>query len=230
MGTEPLARLDSMLFPSLFAVLAGISLIGAALLFVMGKYGGAEIRVESTRLSDLEPSEYRVAAYFILSSGWGVLGLVLTLVSGATGVGSAGNSVLLILSLLCLVFLLCFLYAAGCVLLHTLVGRTDGPVAWFFPATRHFDSLIVRFGDLLLSGIYAKPSQESVVTRAGGFTRAIIRSTRGSPHGQGRLDPAETIARIEGILAEYEAGLSSEQKGKLARLRGIVQDLGDMNG
>jgi len=83
---------------------------------------------------------------------------------------------------------------------------------------------------LLLSGIYAKPSHESVVTRAGGFTRGMIRSTRGSPHGQGRLDPAETIARIEGILAEYEASLSSEQKGKLARLRGIVQDLGDMNG
>ncbi len=217
-----------MLSPSLFAILAAISLVGAALLLVMGKYSGAGVRVESARLSDLEPSEYRVAAYLILASGWGALGLVLALISGATDPGSAGNLVLLILSLLCLVFLLCFLYAAGCTLLHTLVGRTDGPVAWFFPATRHFDSLVVRFGDLLLSGIYAKPSRATVTGRAGNLTRAIARGRGSSPHGRGQLDPAETIARIEGILAEYEAGLSSEQKGKLARLRGIVQELGDM--
>lgn len=218
-----------MLSPSLFAILSGISLIGSALLFVMGKYGGAEMRVQHAKLSDLEPSEFRVAAYLVLASGWGVVGLVLTLIAGVSGTGSAFGLVLIVLASFCLVVVLCFLYAAGCTLLHTLVGRTDGPVAWFFPATRHFDSLIVRFGDLLLSGIYANASHESVVTRVGGLPRAIVRSRRGSPHGQGRLDPAEAIARIEGILAEYEAGLSSEQKGKLARLRGIVQDLGDMH-
>jgi hypothetical protein len=218
-----------MLSPSLFAILSGISLVGAGMLFVMGKYGGPEIRMQSAKLSDLEPSEYRVAAYLALVSGWGVAGLVLTLIAGLAGGDSVCGVVLIVLASLCFVVLLCFLYAAGCTLLHTLVGKTDGPVAWFFPATRHFDSQIVRFGDFLLSGIYAKPSRESVMTRAGGLPRAIARSRGGARHGQGPLDPAEAIARIEGILAEYEAGLSSEQKAKLATLRGIVQDLGDMH-
>ncbi len=217
-----------MLSPSLFAILSGISLIGAALLFVMGKYGGAEIPAQTGKLSDLEPSEYRVAAYLALVSGWGVAGLVLTLIAGVTGAGSVCGLILIVLASLCLVVLLCFLYAAGCTLLHTLVGRTDGPVAWFFPATRHIDSVIVWFGDLLLSSIYAKTSQPSVARRARGSGRGMLRAVARAPHAEGQMNAADAMARIESILAEYEAGLSGEQRKKLESLRRVVQELGDV--
>ncbi len=224
---EILVRLGRLLSPSFFAILAGLSLTAAALLFVAGKRSAAGPQVTGTKLSELEPNEYRGTGYLVLAFGWSIFGLVLSFIFGAIGTRFLGSLVLVILSLLCLVFTLCFLYAGGGTLLRAVTGQRGGGVPWFFPPMRYIDTLIVRFGDLLTAGLF-RPSWYSRIAAAIGLAEGVKGIPTPAMSGSGRAKLDEEMERLHRRLAEYEAQLTPEQREKFMEERRIVEDLRSM--
>ena len=220
---EILARLGSLLSPSFFAILAGLSLTVAALLFVAGKRNATEPQVKGTRLSTVEPIEYRATGYLVLAFGWSIFGLVLGFIFGAISAGFVGSLILVILSLLCFLFTLCFLYAGGGTLLRAATGHEGGVVRSFFPPMQYIDTLIVQFGDLLTTGRFRQLRYPSIVTKIG--------LARGTPATAGYKE-AKAAEEMELLLhrklAEYEARLTPEQREKLMADRKIVEELQSM--
>jgi len=225
---EILVRLGRLLSPSFFAILAGLSLMVAALLFVTGKRDAADIQVKGTRLSELEPPEYRSTAYLVLAFGWSMVGLVLSFVFAAISPSFPGSLILVILSLLCLLFTLCFLYAGGDTLLHAVTGQKGKLVPWFFPPMRHIDTLIMHFGDLLAAGLFRQPWYPKITTKIGGPAKAVKETPTTVMSGYGEAKAAETMERLHRKLVEYEAHLAPEQREKLTEGRRIVEELRSM--
>ncbi len=225
---EILVRLSRLLSPSFFAILAGLSLMVAALLFVTGKRDAAEPQVKGTRLSELEPPEYRSTAYLVLAFGWSMFGLVLGFIFAAIGPSFWGSLILVILLLLCLLFTLCFLYTGGGTLLRAVTGQKGGLVPWFFPPMRHIDSLIVRFGDLLAAGFFRQLWYPRIVTKIGGPANAVKETPTTVMSGYGEAKVAEEMERLHRKLVEYEAHLAPEQREKLTEGRRIVEELRSM--
>jgi hypothetical protein len=219
---ETLVRLSSLLSPSFFAILAGLSLTAAGLLFVGGRYNAAAPLVEDTKLSSLEPTEYRATGYLVLAFGWSIFGLVLGLIFGTIGARAYWSLTHIILSLPCLVLTLCFLYAGGATLLHAVIVQKGRPVPWFFPPMRYIDILIMRFGDLLTTA-FLKPSLPQRVS--GGVADAVEEPLTSVLSGHGRKRLIQAMETLHATLAEYETHLTSEQKERLMKLRGIVQEL-----
>ena len=224
---ETLVRLGVLLSPSFFAILAGLSLTAAVLLFVAGKGTGVGIQVESAKLSKLEPTEHRHTVYLILAFGWSVIGLVLSFISGAIGIRAFWSVLLVILLLLCLLFTLCFLYAGAGALLRAVTGRRGGLVSRLFPPVRYVDALVVRFGDVLAAGLFRQSRYPGGVTEVG-----VSGEVKGVPGtvttGYKKSKVAEEMERLQRILAEYEALLTPQQKEKLVKMRRIAEELRNM--
>ena len=218
-----LIRLGSLLSPSFFAILAGLTLIVAVLLFVVGKRSAA--RPQGTKLSNLEPTEYRGTAYLIFAFGWSMIGLVLGFILGVIGTGFLGNLVLVILSLLCLLFTLCFLYAVGGTLFHAVTGQNGGVVYWFFPFMRSVDKMIVRFGDLLAIGIFRLPRRPRIVTEIGGLAEALKETPTTVMPGYKKAKPDKDMENLRQKLAEYEAGLTPRQRESFVEMKRIMEEL-----
>jgi len=221
---EILLKLGSLLSPTFFAALAGLSLAAAALLFVAGKRSAAE--PQGTKLSTLEPTEYKGTGYLVLAFGWSIFGLVLGFIFGAIDTGSFWSLILVILSLLCLLFTLCFLYAGGGTLLCAATGQKGGAVRWFFPFTQPIDTLIVWFGDLLTTGLFRQLGYSSIVTRIG-----LAKEVKETPAtvGYEETKAAEEMRMLlHHKLAEYEARLTPKQREKLAEERRGVEELRSM--
>ena len=225
---EILVRLSRLLSPSFFAILAGLSLTAAALLFIAGKRTAAEPQVIDTKLSRLEPIEYRSTAYLALAFSWSMFGLVLSFIFAAIGPSFWGSLILVILSLLCLLFTLCFLYTGGGTLLCAVTGHKGGLVPWFFPPMRHIDSLIVRFGDLLAAGLFRQSWYPRIVTKIGGPAKAVKETPTTVMSGYGEAKVAEAMERLHHKVAEYETHLAPEQREKLMEERRIVEELRSM--
>lgn len=224
---EILVRLGRLLSPSFFAILAGFSLTAAALLFVAGKRNIAEPQVTGAKLSELEPPEYRGTGYLVLAFGWSIFGLILSFVFGAIGAGFFGNLILVILSLLCLVFTLCFLYAGGGTLLRAVAGQKGGGVRWFFPPIRYIDILIVRFGDWLTAGFF-RPSWYPRIAAKIGLAKGVKETPIPVMSGSEKAKPTREMERLHRMLTEYEAQLTLEQREKLTEERRIVEELRSM--
>jgi len=224
---EILVRLGSLLSPSFFAVLAGLSLTVAALLFVAGKRNIAEPQVTGAKLSELEPTEYRGTGYLVLAFGWSMFGLILSFVFGAIGTRFFGSLILVILSLLCLLFTLCFLYAGGGTLLRAVTGRKGGVVRRFFPFMKHVDPLIERLGDLLTAGLF-RPSWYPRIAAKIGLAKAVKRIPTPAIAGSEKAKPDREMERLHHKLAEYEAQLTLEQREKFMEERRIVEELRSM--
>jgi len=224
---EILVRLGRLLSPSFFAILAGLSLTVAALLFVAGKRNIAEPQVTGAKLSELEPPEYRGTGYLALAFGWSMLGLVLGFIFGAIGAGFFGSLILVILSLLCLVFTLCFLYAGGGTLLCAVTGQKGGVVRWFFPPMRYIDTLITWFGDWLTAGLF-RPLWYPRIAAKIGLAKGVKETPIPVMSGSEKAKPDREMERLHHKLAEYEAQLTPEQREKLMEERRIVEELRSM--
>ena len=218
---ETLARLGSLLSPSFFAILAGLSLTAAGLLFIAGRYSAAGPLVEDTKLSSLEPTEYRATGYLVLAFGWSMVGLVLGFIFGTIGAAVSWSLVHVILSLPCLIFTLSFLYAGGATFLHAVTAHKGRPVSWFFPPMRHVDILIMRFGDLLTTAF----QEPSPLPLYGDLAEAAEGPPTSVVSGHERRKLAQAMERLHAALAEYETRLTPEQKERLIRLRQIMEDL-----
>lgn len=232
MAIEILVRLGVLLSPSFFAILAGLSLTAAVLLFVAGKGNGVGIQVESGKLSRLEPTEHRHTVYLILAFGWSVIGLVLSFISGAIGIRAFWSVFLVILLLLCLLFTLCFLYAGAGALLRAVTGRRGGLVSRFFPPVRYVDALVVRFGDVLAAGLFRQSRYPGGVTEVGVPTevKEVPGIVRGG-HKKSKVAEekvAEAMERLQRILAEYEDLLTPQQKEKFVKMKRIAEELRNM--
>ena len=220
---ETLLKLGGLLSPSLFAALACLSLIVAALLFVAGKRNAAQPQPEGDKLSELEPTEYRGSGYLILALGWSILGIVLGFIFTVVGTRFSGNLILVILSLFCLLFTLCFLYAGGGNLLRAAIGQRGGAVPFFLPFMKPIDALIVRFGDLLTIGLFSQLKYPSIITKISPVIGAEQASkTVDSKEAKAIKEMEELIQRK---LSKYEAPLTSEQREKLEEVRRIVDEL-----
>lgn len=219
---ETLVRLGSLLSPSFFAILAGLSLTAAGLLFVAGRYNAAAPLVEDTKLSRLEPTEYRATGYLVLAFGWSIFGLILGFIFGSIGAAAYWSLIHVILSLPCLVFTLCFLYAGGATFLHAVTIQKGGLVPWFFSPMRYIDILIMRFGDLLTTAFLGPSSPPRV---SGDLAEAVEEPLTSAVSGHGRRKLAEAMERLHAALAEYETHLTPEQKERLMKLRAMVEEL-----
>ena len=220
---EILIRLGSLLSPSFFAILAGLSLTAAALLFVAGKHNAAEPQAKGTKLSELEPTEYRGTGYLVLASVWSIFGLILGFIFGAIGASFWGRLILIILSLLCLLFALCFLYAGGGTLLRAATGQKGGFMRWFFP-TQPFDTPIERLGDLFTRGLFRQPWYLSIPARIG-LAKEAPEITK---PGYNKAKYAEEMERLHHEVAEYEARLAPEHREKLMEEKRIMEELRSM--
>jgi len=225
---EILVRLGRLLSPSFFAILAGFSLTVAALLFVAGKRNVAEPQVTGTKLSELEPTEYRGTGYLVLAFGWSMFGLILSFVFGAIGTGGFWSLIpAIVLSLLCLLFTLCFLYAGGGTLLRAVTGQKGRITPFFFPFMGPIDTLIVRFGDLLTAGLF-RPSWYPRIAAKIGLAKAVKRIPTPAISGSEKAKPDREMERLHHKLAEYEAQLTPEQREKFMEERRIVEELRSM--
>jgi len=222
---ETLVRLGSLLSPSFFAILAGLSLTAAGLLFVAGRCNTAAPLAEGSKLSGLEPPEYRGTGYLVLAFGWSMFGLVLGFIFVAIGAGAHWSLIHVILSLSCLIFTLCFLYAGGVTLLHAVTGQKGRLVRWSFPPMRYIDILIVQFGDLLSAGLLGPSWSPKIATKIGGPAEAVEETFTTAMSGHEKEKLAEEMKRLHARLAEYEAHLTPEQKEKLIAVRGIAEEL-----
>jgi hypothetical protein len=225
---EILIRLGGLLSPSFFAVLAGLSLTAAALLFVAGRRNAVEPQARGARLSQLEPTEYRGTGYLVLAFGWSIVGLILSFIFAVIGASFLGKLLLVSLLLLCLLFTLCFLYAGGGTLFRAVTGQKGRIMYFFFPFMGPIDNLIARFGDLLTAGLfrqlwYSRIVSETVLAKELKKTPATVMS--GYEEAKA---PEEMETLLHRELAKYEARLTLEQREKLTVLRGIVEKLRSM--
>jgi hypothetical protein len=222
---EILARLGSLLSPTFFAILAGLSLTAAALLFVAGKRDVVESQVKGTKLSELEPTGYRGTGYLLLAFGWSMFGLVLGFIFAAIGTRVFGSLILVILSLLCLLFTLCFLYAGGGALFRAVTAQKGTIAHFFFPFMGPIDNRIVRFGDFLTADLFRQLWYPEIVIENGGIAEAIKETPTTVMSGSEKAKAADEIERLRHKLAEYEARLTPEQREKLMEERRIVEEL-----
>lgn len=220
---EILVRLGGLLSPYLFGILAGLSLIAAVLLFAAGRRNAADSQVKGGKLSELEPVEYRGTAYLILACGWSIVGLILGFIFGMMGIRVFWTPAVVILSLCCLILMLCFLCAGAGTLLHTVVGQEGGLVHRLLPCIQHVGSVVIRFGDLLAVAFFRQSWYSGVVTGSGGQGEAV----EGTAMPAGAKAAAD-MERLQRKLAEYEALLTPEQREKLMKGRGIVEELRSM--
>jgi len=221
---EILARLVNFLSPSFFAILAGLSFTAAGLLFVAGRHSTPDLLAISGKLSKLEPPEYRGAGYLVLAFGWSMLGLILGFIFTAI-TSFLGSLIYVILSLLCLLFTLCFLYAGGAALLHAVTGQKGGLVPWFFPPMRYINTQIAQFGDWLTAGLLRPSWPQQISAGVGGGAEAAEETARTAMPGHLKENFAKQVEKLHAALAQYEAHLSLEQKEKLTEMRAIVEEL-----
>lgn len=225
---ETLVRLGSLLSPTFFSILAGLSLTVAALLFVAGRHNAAIMRVERVKLSRLEPIEYRGASYLVLAFGWSIVGLIVSFIFMAIGISVSWGSVIAIcLLLICLLFTLCFLYAGGSILLSAVTNQKEELTRWFFPATRHVDSLIVWFGDLIAIWLFVQPWLPRIDIRIGLVKKVGEDSIQAiSDHDKSKA--AEEMEKLQHKIAEYETRLTLKQREKLGEERRMVEEIMDL--
>ena len=225
---EVLTRLGSLLSPSFFAILAGLSLTAAALLFVAGRHNAADSQITGIKLSELEPTEYRSTGYLVLAFGCSMIGLVLSFIFAAIGATFVGNLIFVILLLLFFIFTLCFLYAGGGTLFGAVTGQKGGVVYWFFPFMRHIDMLIMCFGDLITTGLFRQPWRPRIVTKIGGPAEVVKETPITVMPGEKKAKPDKDMERLQYVLAEYEAQLTPEQREKFVKLKKIAEELRSM--
>mgnify|MGYP001077807365 CR=1 FL=1 len=224
---EILVRLGGLLSPSFFAILAGLSLTAAVLLFVAGKRNAAKSQVTGAKLSKLEPTEYRSTGYLVLAFGWSIAGLVLSFIFAAIGASFSGRLALVILSLLCLLLTLCFLYAGGGTLLHAVTGQKGETMYWFFPFMEPVDTLIVRFGDLLTSRLPRQLWGPRTVTETS-LAKEVEEPPVSVISGYMEAEATGEMEKLQHKLTEYEARLTSEQREKFMEARRIMEELRNM--
>ena len=223
---ETWIRLGSLLSPSFFAIIAGLSLMSAAILFVSVKRSAAE--PEGILLSNLEPSEYRSSAYLVLAFGWSVIGLIIGFIFGAVGARGSGSPALVVLSLICLLFTLCFLFAAGGTLLNAVTGHQGRVTYWLFWRMRCIDNLVMQFGDLLAAGLFRRVWRPRVATESGIITKTGRETTTVIASSQKKTKVDEDMERLYQRLTQYKALLTPEQMVKLMEERSMIDELRNM--
>ncbi len=228
MVMEVLTRLGSLLSPSFFAILAGLSLTAAAFLFVAGTHNAAGPYVTGTKLSELEPTEYRGTGYLVLTFVCSMIGLILSFIFAAIGTSFGGSLICVILLLLFFIFTLCFLYAGGGTLFGVVTGQWGRVTYWFFPFMRYIDTAIVRFGDLITTGLFRLPRRQRIVTEIGGLAEPVKETPATVMPGEKKAKPDKDMERLQYVLAEYEAQLTPEQREKFVKLRRIAEELRSM--
>ena len=221
---ETLVRLGALLSPSFFAILAGLSLTAAVLLFVTGKGKGVDTQAETGELSKSKSVENRYTVYLMLAFSWSMPGLVLSFISGAIGIRPFWSLFLVILLLFCLLLTLCFLYAGAGALLHTVTGRRIGFTSRRFPPVRYIDAMIVWLGNVLTLGLLKQPKYTGGVTRGGVVEEPGEVSGNAAAGIKTQKLPIE-MEKLQRVLTEYETSLTPEQKAKLVKIRGITEEM-----
>jgi len=221
---ETLVRLGALLSPSFFAILAGLSLTAAVLLFVTGKSKGVDTQAETGKLSKSESVEHRYTVYLMLAFSWSMPGLVLSFISGAIGIRPFWSPFLVILLLLCLLLTLCFLYAGAGALLHAVTGQRIGFASRRFPPVRYIDDMIVWLGNVLTLGLLKQPKYTGGVTKDGAVEEPGKVSEDVAAGVKKQKLPIE-VEKLQRVLTEYEASLSPEQRAKLVKMRGIAEEM-----
>ena len=222
---EVLTRLGSLLSPTFFAILAGLSLTAAALLFVAGRHNAADSQVTGTKLSELEPTGYRGTGYLVLAFGCSMIGLVLSFIFAVISTSFVGSLIFVILLLLFFIFTLCFLYAGGGTLFSAVAGQKGVVVYWFFPFMRYIDTTIARFGDLITTGLFRQSWRPRIVTKIGSPAEAVKETSITVMPGEKKAKPDKDMERLQYVLAEYEAQLTPEQREKFVELKKIAAEL-----
>ncbi len=221
---ETLIRLGALLSPSFFAILAGLSLTAAVLLFVTGKSKGVDTQAGTGKLSKPESVEHRYTVYLMLAFSWSMPGLVLSFISGAIGIRPFWSPFLVILLLFCLLLTLCFLYAGAGALLHAVTGQRIGFASRRFPPVRYIDAMIVWLGNVLTLGLLRQPKYTGGVTKEGAVGELEEVSENVAAGVNKQKLPIE-MEKLQRVLAEYEASLTPEQKAKLMKMRGITEEM-----
>jgi len=225
---EILVRLGNLLSPSFFAILAGLSVMSAALLFVAGKRNASEPQLTGTKLSKMELTEYRGTGYLVLAFGWSIVGLALSFIFAAIGASSLWKPIFVILLLLFFIFILCFLYAGGGTLFRAVTGQKGENTRFFFPFMGPIDNLIVWFGDLLTAGLFRQPRYLRIFAKIG-LAKELKETPTTVMSGYEEAEAAEKMEMLlHHKLAEYEAHLTPEQREKLTEERRIIEELSSM--
>lgn len=164
--------MDNVLCAILFVALAGISLTAVALVSIIVRTRNASVQAGATRLSQLNPPEYRSVGYLFLSFLWCVIGLLLALVfslvvSLAISIGGTNSSWYWAITILngvliglVLILVLSFLYAGAGHLLRSMLSQEGALIRQFFPPIRHYEELIVRFGDYMTRGLFQRRTRQ----------------------------------------------------------------------
>jgi len=222
---QVLTRLGSLLSPTFFAILAGLSLTAAALLFVASTHNAADSQVTGTKLSELEPTGYRGTGYLVLAFGCSVIGLVLSFIFAVISTRFVGSLIFVILLLLFFIFTLCFLYAGGGTLFSAVTGQKGGVVYWFFPFMRYIDTTIARFGDLITTGLFRQSWRPRIVTEVGGLAGAFKETPTTVMPGYKKAKPDRDMENLRQKLAEYEAQLTPAQRESFVGMKRIMEEL-----
>jgi len=220
---ETLVRLGALLSPSFFAILAGLSLTAAVLLFVTGKSKGVDMQAETGKLGESESVENRYTVYLMLAFSWSMPGLVLSFISGAIGIRPFWSPFLVILLLLCLLLTLCFLYAGAGALLHAVTGQRIGFASRRFPPVRYIDDMIVWLGNVLTLGLLKQPKYTGGAAKYGVVGEPEVSGDTAAGVKKQKLPMEEE--KLQRVLTEYEASLTPEQIEKLVKMRGITEEM-----
>ena len=221
---ETLVRLGALLSPSFFAILAGLSLTAAVLLFVTGKGKGADTQTETGKLNKSESVGHKYTVYLMLAFSWSMPGLILSFISGAIGSRPFWSPFLVILLLFCLLLTLCFLYAGAGALLYAVTGRRIGFTSRRFPPVRYIDAMIVWLGNVLTLGLLKQPKYTGGVTKGGAVGEPGEVSEDVAAGIKKQKLPIE-MEKLQRVLTEYETSLTPEQKAKLVKIRGITEEM-----
>lgn len=142
-------RIAGLFSPPLLAVLCGLAVATAAMLFVLSRRGeGATLDLRGP-LSWSEPVEIRLILYLLVAAACGAGALILRLFVALVASGSVIGWLLLTLVFLGFVGNLAFFYAAAGCLLQAALGSRGRPPFWFSPLLWWLDGAVMDAGDIL---------------------------------------------------------------------------------
>ncbi len=134
--------------PPLLAVICGVAVAAAAVLFVLSRQGDGGTLDLRVPLSWADPIEIRLILYLLLAAACGAGGLILRLFVGSTSPGSVIGWFLLIMVVLGFVFAMTFYYAAAGSLLQAALGSRGRPPFFFSPWLGFIDGIVMDSGDV----------------------------------------------------------------------------------